>query len=115
MKRRVLVIGLGLIGGSLSLALQRNKEIIIIGHDHDTHTMRTAKKMGVIHEMALHPKDMASMADFIIFATPVNETLRMMESMTEWSIQQTTIVTDTGSTKVHIMEGARQLKEANIH
>ena len=54
MTTHVLIVGLGLIGGSLALAIQKNPEIKIIGFDTDTHTVRKAKKLGVIHDMAFN-------------------------------------------------------------
>lgn len=114
MNHKVFIIGLGLIGGSLALGLKRNKDVTIIGYDADSHTLRTAKRIGVIDEMSVHMKDAAKVADVIVFATPVNETIRLMSEMSEWQLKNNVIVTDTGSTKNEIMKAAAKLKEANI-
>lgn len=114
MKQTVFIIGLGLIGGSLALSLKRNKEISIIGYDADNSTLRTAKRIGVIDEMAIHIKDATEFADIIIFATPVNETIRLMNELPKWQLKQHVIVTDTGSTKSEIMKAAILLKEKGI-
>lgn len=114
MKQTVFIIGLGLIGGSLALGLKRNPETFIIGYDADSHTLRTAKRIGIIDEMAVHMKDASELADVIIFATPVNETIRLMQEMHNWQLKKNVIVSDTGSTKKVIMKAALELKEAGI-
>lgn len=114
MKQTVFIIGLGLIGGSLALGLKRNNDVKIIGYDANTHALRTAKRIGVIDEMAVYMKDAAAFADIIIFATPVNETIRLMNELAGWPLKEQVIVTDTGSTKNEIMKAARTLKEQGI-
>ncbi|SES33661.1 prephenate dehydrogenase [Psychrobacillus sp. OK032] len=114
MKQTVFIIGLGLIGGSLALGLKRNNDVKIIGYDANTHALRTAKRIGVIDEMAVYMKDAAGFADIIIFATPVNETIRLMNELSHWQLKKHVIVTDTGSTKNEIMKAALTLKEQGI-
>lgn len=114
MKQTVFIIGLGLIGGSLALGIKRNKDTLIIGYDANSHTLNTAKKIGVIDEMAFHIKEGLTQADIIVFATPVNETIRLMHELPNWNLKKDVIVTDTGSTKKEIMQAALMLKEAGI-
>lgn len=109
MNANVLVIGLGLIGGSLSLALQRNTHVQIFGYDQNEQSMVMAKKLAVIHDFVSHPKDIAYKMDFIIFATPVNVTMDLMSELPSWNVRKTTIISDTGSTKLLIMEHAEKL------
>jgi prephenate dehydrogenase len=89
MTTHVLIVGLGLIGGSLALAIQKNPEVKVMGFDTDSHTVRKAKKLGVIHDMALSLKDSAKMADIIVFATPVNATLQLMNEAQHWKLKKT--------------------------
>ncbi|WP_144511341.1 prephenate dehydrogenase [Bacillus sp. FJAT-22090] len=114
MKQTIFIIGLGLIGGSLALGLKRNEEVSIIGYDANTHALRTAKRIGVIDEMAVQMKEAAELADIIIFATPVNETIRLMGELSNWRLKEDVIVTDTGSTKNEIMKAGLVLKELGI-
>ncbi|MFC4410957.1 prephenate dehydrogenase [Chungangia koreensis] len=109
MNTNVLIIGLGLIGGSLSLALQRNPDIKIYGYDQDEQSLMMAKKLGVIHEIVNHPKEAANCSDYIVFATPVNITIELMKDLPKWNVSNTTVITDTGSTKKLIMKQAEQL------
>lgn len=108
------VIGLGLIGGSLALALKRNRDITIIGYDAHEKTLQTAGRIGVIDEMASSMHEASREADVIIFATPVNETIRLMKELPHWPLKETVIVTDTGSTKREIMEAALTLQVEGI-
>ncbi len=107
METKVAVIGLGLIGGSMALALQRHERVRITGFDADERPVQEALHLGVIHSKAETARQAAESADFIIFATPVNETVRMMKEAAEsWNLKPGAILTDTGSTKSWIMEHA---------
>ncbi|MET0786702.1 MAG: prephenate dehydrogenase [Paenisporosarcina sp.] len=114
MRKQILIVGLGLIGGSLALSLQKNKDLTIIGYDIDSHVIRKAKKIGVIHEMAFHIKDSARIADVIIFATPVNTTIQFMNEVQDWPLKNQVVLMDTGSTKKMIMEKAKKLQKQGI-
>lgn len=114
MSRKVLVIGLGLIGGSIALALQKAPETQIIGYDMDTKTREHAKTLKIVHEVVTDPKDVAADVDVIIFGTPVNATLEWMEQLKSWPLKNKVIVTDTGSTKKMIMQKAGELRAQGI-
>jgi len=114
MQQNVFIIGLGLIGGSLALGLKRNKNIKIIGYDANDQTLRTAKRISVIDEIATNIEDSTLYADVIVFATPVSETIRLMNELPNWQLKNHVIITDTGSTKKEIMKVATSLKEKGI-
>lgn len=112
--KKIVVIGLGLIGGSIALALQKSPENVIVGFDLSQDTLQSAKVLGVIHEAAESPQQAVRDADVLIFATPVNATLEWMEQIKQWDLPQHLIVTDTGSTKQMIMDKAVELAEQGI-
>lgn len=114
MQQTVFIIGLGLIGGSLALGLKRNKEVKIIGYDANAHTLQTAKRISVIDEIAKNIEDGTEFADIIVFATPVSETIRLMNELPKWQLKNEVIITDTGSTKKEIMKAAISLREKGI-
>lgn len=114
MQQTVFIIGLGLIGGSLALGLKRNKDVKIIGYDASEHTLRTAKRISVIDEIATNIEDSTAFADVIVFATPVSETIRLLHELPNWQLKSQVIITDTGSTKKEIMNAAISLKEKGI-
>lgn len=104
---KVGVIGLGLIGGSLALAVQRHENVTVNGFDADPVTLREAQMLGVIHYAAGSAAEAAEGCDYIFFATPVNETLRLLKEATSiWNLKEGAILSDTGSTKTRIMEQA---------
>ncbi|WP_413309169.1 prephenate dehydrogenase [Bacillus sp. 1P10SD] len=114
MKGRVFVIGLGLIGGSLALCIQKEHKATIIGFDINSEQVRLAKMLGVIDEVAESIIDGAINADLIIIAAPVNETKQIIQLLSELPLNPNVIVTDTGSTKTKIVESSASLKEQGI-
>ncbi|WP_339250000.1 prephenate dehydrogenase [Sporosarcina sp. FSL W8-0480] len=115
MTKNVAIVGLGLIGGSLGLALKRNKqEIHIIGFDRSYATADEAYRRGIIDTIAPSAKSACEKADFIIFATPVNTTAVLLEEASLWEFKDGVIISDTGSTKKPIMEAAKILTEKGL-
>ena len=114
MTRNVLVIGLGLIGGSIALALQKAPRTKIYGYDALPQTRELAKTLKVVHEIVENPKDISDKMDYIIFGTPVSATLKWMEELKDWVLKKDVIVSDTGSTKALIMKKAEELKQMDI-
>ena len=110
----VAMIGLGLIGGSLSLALQRNENIHVIGFDRRYQTTDEAYRRSIIDEIAPSVRYAIERADIVIFATPVNTTVKLLREAEHWTFRDGVIVTDTGSTKVPIMEAATPLVEQGV-
>ncbi|WP_033542128.1 prephenate dehydrogenase [Planococcus sp. CAU13] len=109
MKTKILVIGLGLIGGSLAKALMRHDDTVIFGYDSDALTVRKAYKMGIIHQAALSLEEAAAEADFIFLATPVGAAKKLLQQSRFWKLRDGVIISDTGSTKMEIMEAAENL------
>lgn len=114
MTQKVLVIGLGLIGGSIALAVKKAPDIYVLGYDTNEKTRELAKQLEVVHEVADDVKSACSTADFIIFGTPVNATLEWIEKIKDWDLKENVIVTDSGSTKSLIMDKAKILKNKGI-
>lgn len=105
--KRITIIGLGLIGGSLGLAL-RDPTFEIIGYDTSRDSVSRALKMGAIDTGAKTLAASVESSGLVILATPL---LAMPEVMTEIapSLPPDATVTDTGSAKAAVMEWARTL------
>lgn len=108
--RRVLIIGVGLIGGSLASALKRKGfNGTLIGLDSNT-VLKIAEERKLIDES--FSKDQLQQAvesaDLIFLCTPILEILNLLQTTGKW-IKPNTLVTDVGSTKRKIVE------TANIH
>lgn len=111
---RVSIIGLGLIGGSLGLALKRNRDVHVTGFDNSYGTMQEAYRRGIIDTIAASLHKVGEEADVIIFATPVNTTVRLLKELPTWRLKENVIISDTGSTKGPIMEAAAKLKRHGL-
>jgi len=114
MTRNVLVIGLGLIGGSLALALQKSPQTKVVGYDISEKTRELANTLNIVHEVSDDVEEAAKKADFIFFGTPVNATLQWMEELKHWELKKNVIISDTGSTKGLIMKKAEELRSQGI-
>ena len=102
--QRVLIVGLGLIGGSIGLALRRwseerkvdgRKPLEVIGFDPNLDHQRAAEKLGAVDKGAWDLAKAAREADVVVLATPVNSMRDVMQDLAP-QLQPGTIVTDTG-------------------
>ncbi|VDH01686.1 Arogenate dehydrogenase [Lysinibacillus sphaericus] len=114
MTTNVSIIGLGLIGGSLALALKRNPDVVITGFDRSYKSADEAYRRGIIDSVAPSVKAAAKEADFLIFAVPVAATAQLLQEAVSWEMKPTVIVSDTGSTKQPIMSAAKGLIDKGI-
>lgn len=106
---RVLIIGLGLIGGSLAKALREQKVgARIVGFDRDEKEMQTGLRLGVIDEMAGELPEEVSRADLIVLAVPVKATEAVLEQIKPY-LTDGTILTDVGSTKGNVVDAAERV------
>ena len=97
---KVLVIGLGLIGGSMAIDIKSiNKDVKLMGYDANEDHLDTALSLGLIDEKATL-EDAAS-ADVVIVAIPVNVSLEVIPRVLD-IVKDDTLVFDVGSTKANI-------------
>ncbi|BAB05385.1 prephenate dehydrogenase [Halalkalibacterium halodurans] len=113
-ERTVFIIGLGLIGGSIALAIRKEHDVKMIGFDVNEHQVKMALSLGVIDEEASTMEEGASQADLIVLATPVARTTGILQQLAKLPLKADAIVTDVGSTKKEIMEEAQFLEEKGI-
>lgn len=104
---RIGIVGLGLIGGSIALAIrQRNPTLRIIGMDNAT-VLDAAGRLGAIHDGVSDAAGLADV-DLLILAAPVRQNLRVLEPIGT-CLRRDAVITDTGSTKRQIVDAARGL------
>ena len=106
----VTIIGLGLIGGSIGLALRQGAKPgwEIVGYSRRQETVANALSSGVIERGVTNLKDAVRQADFVIIAIPVL-TVREIFSQIAPHLPSGCIVTDTSSTKVQVMKWAKEI------
>ena len=108
--RRVLLVGTGLIGASVGLALKANgSEGKVLGWDASSVELADAVATGAIDEALASREDvLASEADVIVLATPVMAILDWMQRLAP-VLGEGVLVTDVGSTKREIAALAGEL------
>jgi len=106
--KQVTIIGTGLIGGSLGLALRkRHLARRVIGCDRAP-VLERAIDCGAIEEGTLHPADSIHGSDLVILATPVIAILDLIGRLGP-SLPARTLITDVGSTKAEIVARAAKV------
>ncbi len=104
----IAIFGVGLIGGSLALALKRVGCVgRVIGVGRSRANLERALQVGAIDEIQSDPRQAVADAEVIVLATPVNAINRLLESVSE-AMDETKIITDVGSVKGGIVECARE-------
>lgn len=99
----VAFIGIGLIGGSLALALRAAKAAErIVALDNDSKALITAQQLGVIDE-AVDWQDLAQ-ADVIVLATPVDALFDICGRLATTALKPSVVITDVGSTKASVLQ-----------
>ncbi len=112
---KVTIIGVGLIGGSLGMALcSRCLAGKVVGVDIDYNNLKLAEETEAIHEGELDIEAAVTDADLIVVAVPVGVTLDIIGRIAP-VIKKGCIVTDVGSTKADIVAEADRLMPAGAY
>jgi len=109
----VFIIGLGLIGGSVALAIKNtHRDVRVYGYDINDNSAQLAKALGIIDEISDSIQSDAEKADLIILGTPVKQTVELLLKLSEFSLKKNVIITDVGSTKMKVIEAAIPLQSS---
>lgn len=111
--RRIAIVGVGLIGGSLARAVRRaSRGTQIIGYGRNHLNLQRAVELGVIDRFETRLQDAVADADLVVVAVPVGTTAAVLRELAP-CLGGETVVTDVGSTKAGVVRAAReQLGEA---
>jgi prephenate dehydrogenase len=112
---RLVVVGVGLIGGSLALAL-RAKDTVreVVGVGRSQRNMDDALRLGIIDRAETDMRSALQDADVVLVATPVAQMPRVFAGIAA-ALEPQTLVTDGGSTKQDVIAAARAAFGARIH
>jgi len=100
--KKVLIIGLGLIGGSLAKALRERIGIKnIAAFDNDINALSNALDDGIISKVCKSVTDYVSEADIIFLCTPVKTSIEYLKIIAK-SVNKNCVITDVCSTKSEI-------------
>jgi len=111
-KTKIGIIGLGLMGGSLSLALQKtSNNYYFIGLDHNQNHCKEALKRNLVQEIASSLAEIEA-CDIIILGIPVDGIIKVIQALKNLSPHTTVI--DLGSTKEKISKSIPENIRQNI-
>lgn len=105
---KLVICGVGLIGGSFALGLKRADAVgQIVGIGRRREPLERALALGVIDEIATDWADALRDADLVLMAAPVGQMDAIMAAMAP-HLQDGTVVTDAGSTKRDVVAAIRR-------
>ncbi len=109
------VIGTGLMGGSLSLALRASPRVgRVYGFDSSEATRARARELGIADEMCETPELAAAGADLLFIATPLSSIVDSFERVRD-GLGAGAIVSDLGSAKLGVTAAIESGLPAGVH
>jgi prephenate dehydrogenase len=107
MLNKVVIFGVGLIGGSFALALkQAGAARSIVGMGRSQQALARALELGIIDSAGDSVADAMRGADLVLIAAPVAQTEAILASLLPY-LEEGAVVTDAGSTKSDVVAAAR--------
>ncbi len=112
---KVTIVGLGLIGGSIGLALKAAKleNVQIVGHDKEPSASAKASKRGAVDKTEWNLINAVEGASVVIIATPVMAIKEVMQQVASY-LREGAVVTDTGSTKASILQWSSEILPSHV-
>jgi prephenate dehydrogenase len=104
------ILGLGLIGGSIALAVRERWPSVRIAAVDRQSVLAHARGSGAIDRGAEDPRSIGEV-DLVILAAPVHQNVRLLGEIAQ-QLPSTTVITDVGGTKRDVLEAARSLPMA---
>jgi len=113
--RQISILGVGLLGGSLGLALKNaTTDCKIIGYSHRRSTLDSAIRLGAIHQGYEELAPAVRGSDLVVLCTPVGLFPNLIKELAPL-LSPGTIVTDVGSTKQTVVSIAEELLPPAVH
>ncbi len=115
MREKIAIIGTGLVGTSLGLALKQTRlDADIVGHDKNTSAAALAKKRGALDKTDWNLHGAVENASLVILSMPIMAIKSTLEVIAG-SLRPGAIVTDTASAKTQVLAWADELLPDNVH
>ena len=112
--KKAALIGTGLIGSSLILAMRKAKMVATVaGFDRDPQAAARANEIGIVDDASSMLEDAVSGADLVIIATPVGAVDQVLQQVSALADKGTLII-DVGSVKESVAKAAEKLPD-HIH
>jgi len=114
-KPRITIVGLGLIGGSIGLALrQTGNDYEVVGHDREHAVAGKARKLGAVSKTEWNLISACEEADLITIATPVMAIKETLTAIAPY-LKPGCLVTDTASIKGPVMAWAKEILPETVN
>lgn len=108
--RTVCIVGLGLIGGSLGMALRSKGAVSrVVGVDIDQRIVEVAVQKGAIDEAAPDLAGACREADLVVIATPVRLIPGLIREILPY-LSPGAVITDVGSTKAYVYQALTAMR-----
>jgi prephenate dehydrogenase len=106
---KIAIVGTGLIGTSLGLAIRQNmpKAATVVGTDRDRGHSSEAQKMGALDKVENSLRSAVQEASIVVVATPVSTFPDIFAAISPY-LSEGCLVTDTGSSKAEVMRWAEE-------
>ena len=113
--KKIAIIGLGLIGGSIGLAVKRfSNEIHLQGFAKSDLTVKTALSRGLVSEAYLDLNQINRDIDLVILATPLSSFASIVREISP-KLKDGCVITDTGSAKSKVIIEIEDILPESIH
>ncbi len=104
---KLAIIGVGLIGSSLSLALRQSESVgTVIGYGRNRENLRKGVELGVLDTIADSIEQAVTDADVVVVAVPLGAMQAVFAEM-KTALNPNCVVTDVGSSKGSVVQAAR--------
>lgn len=107
--KKVLIAGLGLIGGSLAANLKNHTLHELTGYDHDPQTLKYAKDQQIVDHVTSDFERAIQQADVCILACPVSITVDLIARIKTIPFKRPIVITDVASVKGNVMAMAESI------
>ena len=105
--KKIVIFGVGLIGGSFALALRKANAVgEVVGFGRSEATLQQALQLGILDRIGEDATREVADADLVLLATPVGQMAELMARIAP-HLGAHTLVTDGGSTKCDVVAAAR--------
>lgn len=106
MLKKIVICGVGLIGGSFAAALRKAGAVEeIVGFGRTASSLARSKELGLIDRISTSFEEALRDADLVLLAAPVAQTESILSAIKPW-LQPQTVVTDAGSIKGEVAAAA---------
>ncbi|WP_067836514.1 prephenate dehydrogenase [Amphibacillus sediminis] len=109
MKKRILIAGLGLIGGSITLSLKATNQHHLIGYDVNHDSLTYGMEHGFFDQITDDFQQTIKTVDVCILAAPVSKTIELIHQISQVEFTRPIIITDVSSVKGNIMKAAESI------